>query len=135
MGTDINSAVTAKPTVLLVEGNHFLRDALRDWLQQAEEVHLIGEVANGVDAVAQTLHLNPCVILVDVSLSDMSGLVLARLIHRLRPKTHIVLLLDENDQAYRDVALEMGVGACVVKTAPSQELLMTLRQSTGEEVS
>lgn len=131
----MNTSTAVKSTVLLVEGNTFLRDTLHEWLVQTQEMDLIGEVTNGVDAVAQTLQLNPGVVLIDVSLSDMSGLVVARLIHKLSPDTHLVLLLDENDEAYRSAARKIGVAACVVKTAPSQELLNTLRQPTGEEVT
>lgn len=117
---------TVRPTVILAEGNHFLRDALREWLQQSEEIDLIGEVTNGVDAVVQTLKLNPCVLLVDLSFSDIEGLVLVRLLNDLQLGTQVVLLLDEDDREYRSVAHQIGVSACVVKTAPPQDLLATI---------
>lgn len=116
-----------KATLLLAEGNLSMRDFLQRSLSRATDIDLVGEAANGRDAIRQARRLKPAVVLTDVHLPDMNGLALAQSIHQQTPETRIVLLLDHDDHEYCEAAHEAGVTACIVKTAVSRELLPTLR--------
>lgn len=115
-----------KTRLLLVEHHPLLREALRSLVERVEALEVVGEAEDGVQAVTQAVRLRPAVVLLDASLPDMSGLTLARLMRQLMPTTRVILLLEQDHQAYRDAATESGVAACLIKGAAPQELVALL---------
>jgi DNA-binding NarL/FixJ family response regulator len=124
-----DSGSSQKTRLLLVEHHPVLRKALRALVERAEDLELVGEAEDGVQAVADAVRLRPAVVLLDASLPDMSGLALARLMRQLVPAARVILLLEEDHQAYRDAARESGVAACLIKGAARQEVLTALLSS------
>jgi PAS domain S-box-containing protein len=81
--------------ILLVDDHAAVREALRGLLQQRLEFQVVGEAANGLEAIARTRLLRPDVILMDVSMPEMGGVEATALIHAEFPATQIFGLSTE----------------------------------------
>src|SRR2546430_17560569 len=68
--------------VLIVDDHRMVREGLRVFLGHDPELVIVGEAADGVEAVGEALHLRPDVVLVDLHLPGMDGLSATRLIAR-----------------------------------------------------
>jgi len=117
------------PTRLLVVDDHqLLRAALVDLLVQAG-FEVVGEAADGADAVALAKELEPDVVLMDLRMPVLGGLDAARLIKDAHPDIQVVLLTAFESPALQQQAQEAGCFAYLVKGCPPGELRLTLHQA------
>jgi len=83
---------------------------------RAEGWQVCGEAANGREAVELAMHLNPDVIILDLSMPELNGLDATRCILQGMPEANIVILTLYEGQDVVDAALACGARACMVKT-------------------
>lgn len=113
-------------TVLLVDDVEQVRWDLCTILSLSGEFEIVGEAANGLDAIRLAETLKPEVILMDLEMPVMDGYETARLIRRLCPSCRIVALTVHGYDEARKKALQSGVDAFLVKGAPIQEIVQTI---------
>jgi CheY-like chemotaxis protein len=81
-GAPLSGAVTSAPPralkILLVDDHAAMRKALRQLLQPRTELQIVGEAANGLEAIAQARALLPDVVVMDVSMPEMDGIEATR---------------------------------------------------------
>ncbi len=114
-------------TILLADDSEFFRLGLRSSLEREEDFEVVGECETGEAAVAAVERLNPRVVLLSVSLPDMSGFVACRRILDLAHRTRVVLLTSafSNEKA---VDAMMSVSAAYLpKNADREDLVRTVR--------
>jgi DNA-binding NarL/FixJ family response regulator len=114
----------SKPiSVLLIDDNPtFLRIA-RKFLQDQEDVEVVGTANGGEEGLARSLELRPQVILLDLAMGDMSGLdVLPKLLESL-PETRIIALTMLDTDGYRKAAKGAGAADFVAKAAMGTDLI------------
>jgi DNA-binding NarL/FixJ family response regulator len=113
--------------ILVVDDHPIVRDGIRGVFAGDAEFEVVGEAANGADAVRQTEQLRPDVVLMDLRMPTMGGV---EAIHRLRQLGHQarVLVLTTYDTD-RDVlpAIEAGATGYLLKDAPRSELVQAVR--------
>ncbi|HKY52461.1 MAG TPA: response regulator, partial [Candidatus Limnocylindria bacterium] len=115
------------PTRVLVADDHLaIREGIRSLLAPDEELLVVGEAADGVQASRMALELKPDLILLDNSMPGKTGLEVARELKPLLPGTSIVFLT--LDPGIRDLALAVGAVAHISKDTAPQETLRILRQ-------
>lgn len=102
--------VSPRHSVLLVDDQATFRDIARGQLAADETFQIVGEAADGTDAIALAERLNPGVIVMDIQMPDMSGIEAAREILRRDPSVRVVLMSMGDDQEYGPLAHE--IGAC-----------------------
>ena len=110
-----------RPRVLIVDENDAIRVALRQIVECACDV--VGEAAYGSDAVHYCEQLMPDVVLLDISLPDVSGIHVARQIIERRPYTRIVFVSTHTSSTYIEEAFRVGARGYVVKNRAYSELL------------
>jgi DNA-binding NarL/FixJ family response regulator len=121
--------------LLIVDDHPVVRDGLRGMFAGDEDFDVVGEAANGAEAVAQAQSLVPDVILMDLRMPGMDGATAIReLAARAVPSRVLVLTTYDSD---RDVvpAVEAGATGYLLKDAPRDELLRAVRAAhRGESV-
>lgn len=119
--------MSAPIRVLVVEDHNVVRQGLIALLGVVENLQVVGEAADGVEAIAQFRKLQPDITLVDLRLPRMGGV---EVIQRLRvesPQARFIVLTtyDGDEDIYR--ALKAGAKAYLLKGMSSEELIATIR--------
>lgn len=113
--------------VLIVEDHNVVRQGLVALLNVAEGLKVVGEAADGAEAVAQIRKHRPDITLIDLRLPRMSGVDVIERIRMETPQARFIVLTtyDGDEDIYR--ALKAGARAYLLKGMTSEELIATIR--------
>jgi DNA-binding NarL/FixJ family response regulator len=114
--------------VLLVEDHTLVRSGIRTLLEASREVEVIGEAADGREAVELARKLQPQVVLMDVAMGELNGIDATRQITAMEPQPRVLILSMHADEQYVFEALKAGAGGYVLKSAAVKELMSALRE-------
>jgi len=121
--------------VLLAEDQTLMRDGLRTILELEEGFEVVGEAADGREAVARALALRPDVVLMDVQLPGLDGVAATARIAAALPATRVVILTTFEREEYVVAGIKAGARGHLLKEIPAEELLATIRRvHAGESV-
>ena len=126
-GAGEETAPPPKFRVLIADDHEIVRQGLASLLNEARDVEVIGEAANGREAVDMTYQLRPDVVIMDVAMPLMSGEEAAKQIHKHLPQTRIVALSMYDETGMMDRMHRAGAETYILKTAPADELLSAVR--------
>jgi DNA-binding NarL/FixJ family response regulator len=113
-------------TVLLVDDYEPFRRLICSFLSEMPDVRIIGEAADGLEAVQKAIELQPDLILLDVGLPRLSGLQAAKKIVKCAPHSKIVFLSQETSHDVVAEALRLGAFGYVAKVNAGTELEKTI---------
>jgi DNA-binding NarL/FixJ family response regulator len=127
---------TAEPIrVVLVDDHAVLRQGLRRLLEDEPDIEVVGEAANGLEAIAVTRALAPDLVLMDVVMPRLNGLEATKQIKQSNPATAILVLSAHDDDRYVLGLLEAGAAGYLLKSATAQEVIHAMRAvHAGEAV-
>ena len=125
---------TAATRVLVVDAQAVTRAGLRRLLEGSEDINVVGEARDGVQAVSEAMELGPQVVIMDALLPDGQSLEALRQIKQLNPDTRVLLLssLDREDYLYE--TLRAGADGYVLKDIAANELAQAVRTVARGEV-
>jgi DNA-binding NarL/FixJ family response regulator len=109
--------------ILVVEDFPEFRRFVRSTLGERNDLQIIGEAADGLEAVQKAVELKPDLILMDIGLPSLNGLEAARRIFELVPESKIIFLSQESSAEVKQAALNMGACGYVVKAKAASELM------------
>jgi two-component system response regulator NreC len=118
-------------TLVLADDHRIVRQGLRALLQTEPGVRLVGEAADGLEAVRLVERLRPNVLVLDLMLPGLSGLEVARRVSRQSPHTRTVILSMYSNEAYVVEALRAGAAAYVLKVSGAEELMRAVREASA----
>ena len=108
-------------TVLVVDDQAMVRQAFGALLAAQPDINVIGEAADGVEAVAEVARLHPDVVLMDVRMPEMDGLEATRRdLAAPRPRPHVLVLTTFDLDEYVYEALRAGASGFLLKDAPGR---------------
>ena len=113
--------------LLLVDDVPQVRQELRTLLSLVGEIEIVGEAADGVAALQQCAALQPEAILIDLEMPQMDGYEATRRIKTIHPGCRVVVLTVHGYDSARQMALQAGADAFVVKGAPLESLLQAIK--------
>ena len=116
-----------KIRVLVVDDHTIVRDGICALLGLAGDMEVVGEAANGREALEMVRKLMPDVVLMDMAMPVMGGLEATRRIHKEFPKVKVLALTQYDDKAYVFQVIEAGASGFISKTAASSELASGIR--------
>jgi len=108
--------------LLLVDDHALFRDGLRELISHWSEFRVVGDAANGAEAVDLCGQLQPDIILLDVQMPVMDGVEAAKRIRVESPATAVVMLTMSVDESDLFEALKQGARGYILKNTPAQQL-------------
>ncbi len=123
----------SKWRVLIADDRQQVRQELRAILPLAGDVEVVGEAADGLEAVRLATALQPQAVLLDLQMPVMDGYEAARQIKAACPSCRIIAVTIHSDESARRAAAEAGIDAFVVKGAPIAALIDAVIVTTREE--
>jgi DNA-binding NarL/FixJ family response regulator len=116
-----------KIKVLIVDDHTLVRDGIRALLTLVADIEVIGEAANGKEAIEKTEELGPDVVLMDLAMPGMVGLEATRRIRRQFPGVKVLALTQYDDSEYVIPVIEAGARGFVTKMAAFSELASAIQ--------
>jgi len=113
--------------VLLVDDHAILRSGLRSLLNTYDDIEVVGEAANGKEAIQKVRELQPDVIVMDVMMPEMNGLIATRYILEENPHARILMLTQYGNKEYVLPLLEAGAAGYVLKQAADTDFVKGIR--------
>jgi DNA-binding NarL/FixJ family response regulator len=119
--------VTGAPIrVLLVDDDDLMRAGLRAVISSDESVEVVGDAANGREAVARVRDLGPDIVLMDVRMPDLDGISATREVLLVSPEVKVVILTTFEQDDYIFGALNAGASGFLLKRTGPEELLAAI---------
>jgi len=115
-------------TVLLAEDHQMVREGFRSLLEHEGDIEVIGEAADGRQAVQLTRKLRPAVVVMDIAMPLLNGMEAARQIRKDFPDTKVLFLSAHSDDAYVDQVAVLGATGFLLKQTSSENLARAIRE-------
>jgi DNA-binding NarL/FixJ family response regulator len=115
--------------VLLVDDQVMVRKGFRLLLEAEEDMLIVGEAENGVDAISQVNDTNPDVVLMDIQMPVMDGLEATRKLASMKPNesTKVLILTTFEKDEYVFEALRSGASGFLLKNASPEDLVNAIK--------
>ena len=117
-------------TLVIAEDHMLVRKGLRALLAPYADVHVVGEAADGIEALEVAVRLRPDVLLVAHFLSRMNGVEVARQVRTSAPQTRVAVVSPHDDEARAADALRAGASAYVLLDSTPEELARAVRDAS-----
>jgi len=114
--------------VLIADDHHVVRRGLVFFLKTQEMIEVVGEAANGKEAVELARKLNPDLILMDLIMPEMDGIQATKIIKSEIPEIKIMMLTSFSDQEHVIPAVEAGASGYQLKDIQPDELVSSIKR-------
>jgi len=119
--------------VVIADDHHLVRHGIRALLEKEKDIQVVGEAADGREAIKLVERLLPDVVLMDVAMPGLNGIESMKRIRALDVKTRIVALSMYSDESLVREALRNGVNGYLTKRALTEELLLAVHAAIRGE--
>ena len=121
--------------VVVADDHLVLREGIRNLLEEQPDIELVGEAANGLEAVAVVRATEPDVVLMDVVMPRVGGIEATKQIKKFNPGTAVLILSGYEDDRYVLGLLDAGAAGYLLKSASGHEVISAIRAvHAGESV-
>jgi two-component system response regulator NreC len=113
--------------ILIADDHGVLRAGLYALLNAEPDLEVVGEAADGHEALRRAGELQPDVVLLDISMPGLNGIEVAGRLREMLPSTHVLVLTIHTDGDILREAIKVGVRGYIIKMATHPELLDAIR--------
>lgn len=122
-----------KTRILLADDHAVVRQGFARILQGEEDFEVVGEAADGREAVQKAIELKPDIVIMDVSMPELNGIEATRRLQKDHPRIRILALSMHKDNVFVREILRAGAVGYLLKDAIDQELLTAVRAVASGE--
>jgi DNA-binding NarL/FixJ family response regulator len=126
--------VNAKTRVAVVDDHPIILTGLREIIQSAGDLELIGEATSGLAALKLIRENQPDVAVIDISLPDLNGIALSRRLAEECPSVRVLILTFHEDRAYMNQAFQTGVSGYLLKRSAAENLVPAIRSVSASAI-
>ncbi len=119
--------MSGKIRVLIVDDHAILREGVRALLQLHADMEVVGEAADGMEAIDAVGRLDPDVVLMDIAMPGLGGIEAALELKKLGKRARVLILSQYEDREYVRRLLKAGVSGYVLKKSAGAELANAIR--------
>lgn len=123
-----------KLRILIADDHALVREGIAAFLKISDEFEVVGEAADGVEAIEGFKKHKPDIVLMDVSMPKLGGLEATLEIKKIDPKAKILVLTQYEDTVYIKRFFKAGVAGYLLKKAVGSDLITALKAVVGGEV-
>ncbi len=120
-----------KTKILIVDDHRVVIEGIKSALQEHPEFKVVGEAVDGLEAVEFTKSLEPNIVIMDISMPNLSGIEATRQIKGLNPEIQIVIYTMHSDKEFVIDLFKAGISAYVLKDDPLSDLILALKAVEG----
>lgn len=113
--------------VLIVDDHAILRDGIRSLLERQDDMVVVGEASNGLEALSQVSVINPDIVLMDIAMPGMNGIEATHQIKDLYPEVKILVLTQHDNREYIEPLLQAGASGYILKRSGGKEVVNAIR--------
>jgi DNA-binding NarL/FixJ family response regulator len=128
------AATKKRVRVLIADDQTLFREGIKDLLENERIVEVVGEAADGNEAVRMAKKLKPDVILMDIKLPHLDGVSATRIIRKECPNTNVLILSSFEDEAHVMESIQAGANGYLSKMLPATELVNALKAFANDGV-
>lgn len=121
-------------SLLLVDDHEVVRTGLRMLLENQPNIKIVGEASTGLQAIELVDSIHPDVVIMDITLPDISGIEATRRLRQSHPDLPVVALTIHEDEQYFFEMLQAGASAYVPKRAAPEDLMNAIHAVINGEV-
>lgn len=133
--TDSPEQPAKKIRLLLADDHPVVRKGIEACLSKFKHLEVVGEAANGVEALRKAKELNPDILLLDVGLPDMDGVAVTEQLKKEAPNTKVVVLTMRKNLETLQRLVQAGIRGYLLKGASPDEILNAIESVYAGEVS
>jgi len=124
-----------KTRILIADDHAMLREGMHNLLSQEKDFELVGEAANGEEAVRLARELKPDIVIMDIVMPRLNGVEATKQIKQVSPSTALLILTAYSDIRYIIGLLEAGACGYLLKNSPGKDVVKAIRAvRAGESV-
>jgi two-component system, NarL family, response regulator NreC len=113
--------------VLVADDHSVVRKGLRFLLETLDDVQVVGEAGDGMEAIRLAEETSPSILVMDIAMPRLNGIDAAAQVIRKFPETSVILLSMHSDEEYLVRALNIGVRAYILKDSAEDDLVHAIR--------
>ena len=114
-------------TVALADDHAVVRDGLRALLEAQSDISVVGDAANGREAVRLAVQLHPDVVVMDIAMPELNGIEATQQIHDASPSTQVLILSMHSTTEHIFRALQAGARGYLLKESAGNEVVDAIR--------
>jgi DNA-binding NarL/FixJ family response regulator len=120
-----------KTKILIADDHRVVIEGIKSALQEHPEFKVVGEAVDGLEAVEFAKSLEPNIVIMDISMPNLSGIEATRQIKGLNPGNQIVIYTMHSDKEFVIDLFKAGISAYVLKEDPLSDLILALKAVEG----
>ncbi|MFH1931469.1 MAG: response regulator transcription factor [Pseudomonadota bacterium] len=120
-----------KSKILIVDDHRVVIEGIRSAIQEHPEFDVVGDAADGLQAVELTMSLEPDIVIMDISMPNLSGIEATRQIKGLNPGIKVVIYTMYSNKEFVIDLFKTGISAYVLKDDPLSDLILALKAVKG----